>query len=390
MPTAKAILYKRYQSKDKTYPIVIRLIDGSRQKLHTIGYKVLESQFKAGQVVKHEDSAIINSVIDTELLKAKKYFADCRAKNIPVDLALAFSDVKSHSFTGYIKKRGEQYKAKGQVIMWRKAQRLSKELESFYGREVYFTDVTPEKLRDFDAYLLPNVANTRIKKFEFLSRWYGNALDEGLVTGKNPFKGYKIQSVPVKKEKLTKAEMEALESLPLKSGAVKLARDLFLFSFYCKGIRFETVITMQNSAVDDNRIHFQTNKGKKFLSQHLHSRLKAIVEAYGADNGYLFPVLTEPLAELTKDPFAYRKALDVANTLTNRNLKTAAKLAGIKKPVTFHIARHTFAYLLKQVSSNIHVIKDSLGHSKSDITEVYLKELDDQFLDAELHKLYGD
>jgi integrase/recombinase XerD len=71
-------------------------------------------------------------------------------------------------------------------------------------------------------------------------------------------------------------------------------------------------------------------------------------------------------------------------------LKTVAALAGITKDLTFHIARHTFASHLQDVTDNIHVIKDSLGHSKSQTTEIYLKALSDERLDKDMDKLYGE
>lgn len=392
MATVKTILYTRYKSKDGTYPIIIRLIDRTKQKLHPVGYKVKDSQFKNGQVIKHEDAAIINSVIDVELGKAKRYIADCKIKGIAPDITLAFSSVNSHSFSEYLKKRAANYKAKGQVIMFQKCERFVKELGAYYGGEVFFTDITIDKLRGLEAYLkdLPNSANTIAKKYDFLSRFYGNALAEGLVTGENPFKKYKVKTEPVKKEKLTVKELEALRDIPLKVGAAALARDLFLFAYYCKGIRFETVITMPKTALNNDRLHFRTNKGKKHLSVRVHSKLRTIIDKYiDNESEYLFPVLHTPYEELKRNPFIYKKAIDVANTTTNRNLRIAVKLAGIKKQITFHNSRHTLAYHMKGVTNSILAITDILGQSKSEITERYLKELDDEFLDAELEKLYG-
>jgi hypothetical protein len=141
MATIKAILNTKYQSKDNTYPIVIRIIDGDKQKLHPIGYKVKEKHFEKGQVTqKHPDCDIINSVIDDEVLKAKKYFADCRIKNIPVDMDLVFKEIKSHSFTGYLKHRAKQHKDAGQVEMEYKVDRYVKELDWCFEREIFLNE----------------------------------------------------------------------------------------------------------------------------------------------------------------------------------------------------------------------------------------------------------
>jgi site-specific recombinase XerD len=82
--------------------------------------------------------------------------------------------------------------------------------------------------------------------------------------------------------------------------------------------------------------------------------------------------------------------IDSLNVIVNRNLKIVAAVAGITKGLTFHTARHTFATHLQGVTENIHVIRDSLGHSKSQTTEIYLKSLSDERLDKDMDKLYGE
>lgn len=61
-----------------------------------------------------------------------------------------------------------------------------------------------------------------------------------------------------------------------------------------------------------------------------------------------------------------------------------------KMRLRFHMARHTFAFHLKKKTDNIHIIKDSLGHSRSYTTELYLQALDDERLDEEMDKLYEE
>jgi integrase len=129
---------------------------------------------------------------------------------------------------------------------------------------------------------------------------------------------------------------------------------------------------------------FKTNKGNKHISVKIHSRLQAIIDAYEGD--FLFPFV-KAMPGCKKE---YKKMIDSLNVVVNRNLKIVADLAGITKVLTFHIARHTFAFHLKKKTDSIHVISDSLGHSRSQTTEIYLQSLDDEYLDKELDKLYGE
>lgn len=395
MATATAILNTKYKGKDGQYPIVIRLIDGAHQKLHPLKFRIKEKYWNEGQVDDtHPEAEIINSIIDEELMKAKRYFRDCRLQNIPIDLDLVFSEIKSHSFTEYLRHRSAQHKAAGQIEMQMKAARYAKEFVSCFGREVYFTELTQDNLRKYDAWLqseiegvkVKNIDNTRAKKFEFLGKYYNNAIEDGKAPAPNPFKKYKIKGTPVKKEKLTPEQFKAIEDLPLAPSPVKLARDMFLFSYYCKGIRFEIVLTMPSSGVKDGRVHFRTNKGGRFMSVQIHPKLAQIIEEYKNDSGYIFGRIKERDLDT---PQRKRSRVGSENAMVNDNLKIVAALAGVTLALSFHHARHTLAFHLKQVSGNIGAIQDILGHSRSQITETYLKTLDDQYLDKELQKLYG-
>lgn len=394
MATAKPVLYTRYQSKDGTYPIIIRLINGKKQKLHPTGEKILEKSWNPkGDRVKdtHPEADRINAVIDAELSKAKQYFSECKIKGRPIDLELAFRDIKSHSYTAYLLKRAKQYDENGQYTMKTKTERFAKELQQCFGREVYFDEIDADFLHALEQYMKKNgnVPNTRHKKFEHLSKFFGAGIRAGLTTKNNPFADYKIKTTPVKKDKLTVEELKALEDLELKPGAVRLARDLFLFSYYCKGIRFQTAVTMQKSCIREGRLQFRANKGEKYLSAVIHPKLKAIIDRY-VDNKteYIFPLVKLPLVDLMASEKLMKERVGGANVVVNRNLKTLAGMIGTKTEISFHISRHTFAWHLKQKSDNIHVIKEALAHSATSTTERYLKELDDEFLDKQLSVLY--
>ena len=73
------------------------------------------------------------------------------------------------------------------------------------------------------------------------------------------------------------------------------------------------------------------------------------------------------------------------NADVNRILKDIADKAGIKKRVTFHTARHTFATLLLGQSIPITTIQRLLGHTSVKTTQIYSEVLDDTLL-ADLSK----
>jgi site-specific recombinase XerD len=410
MATIKPLLDTRYQSKDKTYPIIVRVRHGSQTpRDFPTGWKIEEKYWSKDRVIsKHPDAIFINNQIDHLVNQAKQYINECKLRNRPIKLDLIGRQNNSYSWNEYLLHRAKQYSAKEMIIMERKVRRFDREFRVFNtpgltykdlledekmkrplrGNELYFDDLTGDLMRNFEAFLIKqgNVNNTRHKKFEFLGKFYTDAMSEGKAEGPNHFKLYKIATKPVKKEKLTEAEVKAIEELKLKPGPVNDARNLALFSYYCKGNRFETCITCRRDMIVNGRVLFKMNKGEKFISVKVHSRLQAIISQYQGEGEFLFPYIKV----LPAGKEAYIKKIDSLNVVVNRNLKIVADMAEIEKAVTFHIFRHSFAYHLKKKTDSIHVIKDSLGHSRTNTTEIYLQALDDEYLDKEMDKLYGE
>lgn len=384
MATIKVML-NPYADKDGLSLIFVRVEHkGIRRKIPVD--KVAKKFWTGSQVSgKHPKALLINSTIASKEAEIKRYLADCQLHGKPVHLDLIGTGRASYSFTDYLRNRSKVYRAAGKIIMSKKVDRFVLELIECAGREVYFEEVTVDFLRKLEQKQIDNgnVENTRHKKFKFLGEFYGHAMIEGKAPAPNHFKAYKIAQKPVKKDKLTDAQIAAIESLQV-AGPVADARNLFLFSFYTKGQRFETCVTLRRNQVRNGRVYFRTNKGNSYLSVKIHDRLQAILSLY-PDGEMIFPFVKT----IPADPEEYISVIGTQNTMVNKYLKVVATLAEIDTKLTFHIARHTFAYQLKKVTDNINVIQDSLGHSDQRTTQIYLKALEDDRLDAEMEKLYG-
>lgn len=370
------------------YSIIVRVSHKDQRRKIPTGFRVEKKHFQSGSVVKHSDSAIINARISDIVDRANRYFAECKLHRKPINLDFILQDRQGYSFNAYLLSRVKDYEKKEMLVMATKIRRINKELLDCFGHDLFMEDLTQDALRKYEQWLIVagNQPNTRHKKYEFLHYYYNCAILEGKAQSPNPFKIYKIKQTPVKKEKLTTAQIEAIEDLKLRSGPTNDARNIFLFSYYTKGQRFETCLMCKKEAVSQGRIHFRSNKGLKYLSVKIHPRLKKIIDQYKKGPGeYLFPYLLETPASKK----AYISKVGSFNAMVNAELKTVAALAGIKINLSMHIARHTFAFHLKQSGSSIHVIKDALGHSKTDTTEIYLKALDDEVIDKDMERLYG-
>ena len=70
----------------------------------------------------------------------------------------------------------------------------------------------------------------------------------------------------------------------------------------------------------------------------------------------------------------------------NRELKEIAKIVGIRKKVTFHVARHTFATNFLICGGRVEVLQKLLGHSKITETMIYV-HIVESISDEQIHQM---
>ncbi len=135
---------------------------------------------------------------------------------------------------------------------------------------------------------------------------------------------------------LTEEEIDKLEQFALESDFFTNEANWFLFSCYC-GLRFGDLVEFDKSCIIEGRIILRTAKAKTDVSIKIHSKLKAVIDRLG-------PNLT-------------------TNQDYNRKLKMIAVSCGIKKPLTSHLARHSFSILCLNKGISMESVRKILGHT---------------------------
>ena len=134
-----------------------------------------------------------------------------------------------------------------------------------------------------------------------------------------------------------------------------------LMLIYSAGLRRSELLNLKPTDIDSERmvIHINGAKGKKdrisLLSDNLLQLLRQYYKEYRPKE-YLF----------VGQKGGMYSAASVANIL-----KKAASKAGIKKTVTPHMLRHSFATHLLEQGTDLRYIQELLGHSSSKTTEIY-------------------
>lgn len=227
-------------------------------------------------------------------------------------------------------------------------------------------------INDFELFLLTkkakngtkNIERNTINKYHSLLRTILiQALKEGRIT-RNPYSQFKLKSVPSNRTFLTEDELKAIMEHSLGNNeSLKRVRDIFIFSVYT-GLRFEDAqqLTMDRIAKNkkgDYNLTIAQEKTNEPLSIPLFKPAVDIIEKY----------------KDSEERKVLNKALPkISNQKTNTYLKTIADLAGIKKNLTHHVARHTCATtILLSNEVPMEVVSKWLGHNNIKTTQIYAK-----------------
>lgn len=377
------ILLKDQQKKDGTYPIVIRVIIGRKPKYFSTGYSVKESQFKDGLVIRHSDCVLINRAIETKRasIATEIYKADIDQRKIDVE-DLGRKRGKG-TFLAALQDRMDVFEQNNQVASYNRLKAKRAIIKAAWGKDVRLADIDRKWVEKYISHRLGMGSKviTVKKDLSELSSILNNSDYEGRDWFRLAQK--KLKAEPVSKEKLSLSEVDALETEKM-TGLNDVARDMFLFAFYCQGMRFENVATFHERQIKNGVIKYRMNKGRKVREIEIHPKLKALIEKYSGGEPYLFPVVKKKVT----DNWSKKQLIDSANALINTHLKRVAIICGIEKNLSTHLSRHTFAYLSLKRGVKIEILKDALGHSDFKTTQMYLKSFSEDEINEAVKGLY--
>ena len=231
----------------------------------------------------------------------------------------------------------------------RTAENYSYALKSFMqfrqGKDIALSEMDSDLMQLYEAYLQGNgaVRNTSSFYLRIFRAVYNRALEKGLTEQRNPFRHVYTGVDKTAKRAIPLAAIKRMKNLDLSlQPNLEFARDMFLFSFYTRGMAFVDMAYLKKKDLQNGTLSYRRRKTGQQLVIKWEKQMQGIISKHPADNGstYLLPILRYPYHDIHKH---YR------NTLSgiNRNLKEVAKLAGITIPLSMYCARHSWASAAK-------------------------------------------
>lgn len=251
------------------------------------------------------------------------------------------------------------------------------------GRDIPLDEISPDLMEEYEAYLKGCGVSLNTVSFynRILRAAYNRAVEKGLTPQRHPFRNVYTGMEKTVKRAIPFEAVRRIKGLDLSlKPAPDFARDMFLFSFYTRGMSFVDMAYLRKSDLKNGILSYRRKK----TGQQLHIRwercMGEIVEKHpNVATEYLLPVITDPTA-------SERRQYENALHLVNRKLKRVAEMAGISVPLTMYVARHAWASIAKSKNIPLPVISEGMGHDSETTTQIYLASLDTSVID-EANKL---
>jgi len=205
-----------------------------------------------------------------------------------------------------------------------------------------------------ERHLCENTIALRLKTLRCL---VSEAVKRNVIApSQDPFRNIRIPEIKARLEHLSEQELGALGRLPLADARLGRVRDAFLFCCYT-GLRWSDFTRLTTANICGDVLSLQQQKTGRTLRIPM---------------GKLWQ--GKPLALLRRYATVEQLADIGTNAQCNRDLRKVGAMAGVKKHLHWHIARHTCGTLLNQHGLRMQEIQFILGHRKQETTERHYAE----------------
>ncbi|WP_286156653.1 site-specific integrase [Bacteroides caecimuris] len=221
-----------------------------------------------------------------------------------------------------------------------------------------------------------NSPNTISFYIRILRAVYHRAVEDDIIENRNPFRHVYTGVDKTVKRAIPLPHIRKIKALDLSlSPPLDYARDMFLMSFFLRGMSFIDMAYLKKTDLKNGSIVYRRRKTGQQLTIAWAPEMQAILDKY-PDNPtqYLLPIIkTEGINERC----AYR---NIGYNI-NHNLKKIAGMVGINIPLTMYVARHSWASAAKAKGIPLSVISEGMGHDSEATTQIYLASLDTSVVD---------
>lgn len=204
---------------------------------------------------------------------------------------------------------------------------------------------------------------------------YNRAVEKELTPQKYPFRHVYTGVDKTVKRAVPVKVIKALKELNLSmKSSLDFARDMFMFSFYTRGMSFVDMAYLKKTDLQNGILTYCRRKTGQRLTVKWEKCMEEIIKKYPSNSStYLLPIIKEQGNE--------RKQYDNALHLVNYRLKDLSGMLKLQRPLTMYVARHSWASVTKVRNVPLSVISEGMGHDSEKTTQIYLASLEASVVD---------
>ncbi|MCL2027393.1 MAG: site-specific integrase [Bacteroidales bacterium] len=253
----------------------------------------------------------------------------------------------------------------------------STEAKHTSSRHLKLSQMTEDLIVNYQRFLLSKKVcfNTISFYMRILRAVYNKAVKSGLAEDRNLFSNVYTGVAKTEKRAVNADVIQQIKQLDLSyNPTLAFSRDLFLLSFYFRGMAFVDLSHLKKTNVQNDFVRYTRSKTKQDLRIKIEPCAKEILQRYSCKKtDYLLPILTSFENKL--------KNYDSALRLYNKHLSKLSQMTNLSFSLSSYVARHSWATLAKKHGVGLMIISESLGHNSLSTTQIYLDSLDQDRID---------
>ena len=246
------------------------------------------------------------------------------------------------------------------------------------GKDLLFDEVTSDLMQLYEAHLQGRGLGKNTISFynRILRSTYNRAVEKGLTEQRYPFRHVYTGIEKTVKRAIPLEAVKWIKNLDLSlRPGLEFARDMFIFSFYTRGMSFIDMAYLKKKDLSDGVLTYRRRKTGQLLSIRWEKCMQEIVDRYDTGSGcYLLPIIRNAGEN---ERAQYQNAM----FLVNRKLKVIGRMTDLQLPLTMYVARHAWANAAKNKHIPLSVISEGMGHDSEQTTLIYLASLDRAVVD---------
>ncbi len=245
------------------------------------------------------------------------------------------------------------------------------------GCDLLLNEIDSDLMVEYQTYLRQRglAMNTVSFYNRILRAAYNRAVEKGLAEQRHPFRHVYTGVDKTVKRAIPLQAIRRIKNLDLSARpSLEFARDMFLFSFYTRGMSFIDMAHLRKQDLRNGILSYRRRKTGQQLFIKWEQCMQEIAGKHAAKGSdRLLAIIRTPDNALRQ----YRNAL----RLVNNKLKTISAMAGLQTNLTMYVSRHSWASIARSKRVPLSVISEGMGHDSEATTQIYLASLDNSLID---------